>query len=151
MSDYIEIIPTRRGHYVYRLWAADGTCLYVGCVGERRPGRVTERLRAHRNQKPWWPEVTRIEVCTLARTEDVAPEETRQITVLKPVHNKQLLGVCSQGHSKEPGRDCQTCKRRDEQRRPRHYLSGAAKRALRRRRAGPGQAPMWFRPIASTA
>lgn len=97
-ADYSEVIPTRPGFYVYRLWAADGTCLYVGCVGERRPRRVTQRLNEHRRDKPWWPQVARIDVASLGSSAEVIAEEPVQIAQLEPVHNKMLLGRCSHGH-----------------------------------------------------
>jgi len=97
-SVYSGTIPTSAGHYVYRLWAADGTCLYVGCTGERGTRRVSDRLYGHRCQKPWWPEVARIDVAAFATPAEIITEERRQIGELGPVHNKALLGRCSNGH-----------------------------------------------------
>jgi hypothetical protein len=51
VPELTETIPTAPGRYVYRLWTADGTCLYVGCCGERSLQRVTVRLTAHRRRE----------------------------------------------------------------------------------------------------
>ena len=41
-------------HHLYRLFAADGTLLYVGVARD-----VPDRLRHHAREKEWWPEVVR--------------------------------------------------------------------------------------------
>ena len=108
MAVYSTVIPTRLGHYVYRLWAADGTCLYVGLTGERGLRRVSTRLRAHQGlggpAKPWWPEVARIEVAALSTAVAAIAEEEAQIIELKPVHNMNGLGLCPRGHRRSVAR-----------------------------------------------
>ena len=37
---------------LYRLYAVDGTLLYIGMTG-----RIKERLRSHAKHRPWWDEV----------------------------------------------------------------------------------------------
>lgn len=88
MTEYSETIPTKPGHYVYRLWTADGTCLYVGCVGERSPRKLRDRLSDHKREKPWWPQVARIDAASFAGPLEVIAEEPAQIAQLNPVHNK---------------------------------------------------------------
>lgn len=43
-------------HTVYRLFAADGYLLYVGCTSNLR-----DRLANHKTHKDWWPQVARVE------------------------------------------------------------------------------------------
>jgi hypothetical protein len=97
-AQYSETFPTGLGFYVYRLWAANGTCLYVGCAGERGPRRVGSRLSDHRRTKSWWPQVARIEVASLASAIEIIIEERRQVEALNPMHNKKLRRYCGQGH-----------------------------------------------------
>lgn len=147
VADYSETIPTAPGHYVYRLWAADGTCLYVGCCGERTPQRVGSRLRAHKREKPWWPEVTRIDVATFGTAGAVVAEEPAQIKQLSPTYNRQLLGGARElaGWADYYARNPQALvrKRQRDRIRDRDRIrirpSGGARAATARRKAGPGQ------------
>lgn len=84
---YSEAIPTGPGYYVYRLWAPDETCLYVGRVGDSGPRPPQPRLNNHRRQKAWWPDVARIEFAELPDHPAVVAEETRQIWELRPIYN----------------------------------------------------------------
>jgi hypothetical protein len=117
MAEYSENIPTKPGFYVYRLWAADGTCLYVGCCGERGPRRVRDRFGSHRHRQPWWPEVARTDVAVFASPAEIVAEERSQIALVKPVHNKRLLGHCGKGHdltgpgARRPNGACTECTR----------------------------------------
>ena len=88
---YTESIPASPGHYVYRLWAADGTCLYVGVTGIWRPQRVAARLGRHRSARGrgWLAKMTRIEVASFPNGSDAWVEEKRQIAALQPVYNKR--------------------------------------------------------------
>jgi hypothetical protein len=97
-GQYSESFSTGLGFYVYRLWAANGTCLYVGCAGERAPRRVGSRLSEHKRSKSWWPQVTRIDVASFASSAEIIVEERRQVQALNPVHNKKLRRYCRQGH-----------------------------------------------------
>lgn len=45
-----------RRYWVYRLWAADGTCLYVGQYGGVNP--VAQRVYEHCSES-WWDEAVR--------------------------------------------------------------------------------------------
>jgi hypothetical protein len=95
LNEYSTEIPGAPGYYVYRLWAG-GTCLYVGRAGNSGPQRVARRLADHRRNKPWWSEVTRIEVAAFASHDLIVAEEYRQIEARHPVHNKQRRGAAAQ-------------------------------------------------------
>jgi hypothetical protein len=93
-AEYSEVIPELPGFYVYRLWAADGICLYVGMVGKRGPRRVDQRFSEHEDdRKAWWRQVARIEVRSFAVMEGAEAEERHQIATLMPVWNKQGTGT----------------------------------------------------------
>jgi hypothetical protein len=47
-------VPLQRGYHVYRVWAADGVCLYIG-----KAGLVIECPRRHAREREWWPEAVR--------------------------------------------------------------------------------------------
>lgn len=83
---YSSEIPRTPGYYVYRLWAED-ICLYVGRVGDSGPRLPRPRFRNHRRTKPWWGQVTRIEVAQLPDHPAMVTEEFRQIYLLQPPHN----------------------------------------------------------------
>lgn len=147
MTEYSEAIPSKAGHYVYRLWGADGTCLYVGLVGERRPLRVRDRLRSHKHGKPWWPQVARIDVAAFPDAAAIIAEEKEQIRQLHPVHNRALLDRCSKGHLIGPrGRysnhKCRECHRLEE-RTPARKASHARWKRKAARRPAPGQQPLF--------
>jgi hypothetical protein len=114
MAECSETIPSRPGHYVYRLWA-DDVCLYVGRCGEVKPRRVHARLRAHKARKAWWPQVNRIDVATFSSAAEIILEEPKQIAELNPVHNKVLKAWCANGHdtsdpdSRDEDRRCRQC------------------------------------------
>jgi hypothetical protein len=83
---YSEDIPEYVGFWVYRLWAPE-RCLYAGMVGNLGPRTVQSRLRRHAQTKPWWPEVTRIDVAECDDRRHAFREERHQLETLKPVHN----------------------------------------------------------------
>lgn len=85
---YSEDLPTAPGYYVYRLWDADGKCMYVGMVGDNVPRRLSARLGQHRRDKTWWPAVARIDAATCAQF-TVHEEEARQIEALRPYRNRR--------------------------------------------------------------
>ena len=92
--EYTEIIPELPGFYVYRLWTADGICLYVGMVGKRGPRRVDQRFSEHEDdRKAWWRQVARMEVRSFAIKEGAEAEERHQIATLMPAWNKQGTGT----------------------------------------------------------
>ena len=150
---YSEIIPQKAGFFVYRLWAADGSCLYVGCVGERGPIRVQTRLGKHRRLRSWWPDVARIEIASFGSSAEVVEEERQQLVALQPKHNRLELGKCPKGHDRgRPGAllDNGTCKQCqwDYRRRSEVRLRNAARNRQKRWRASgyspaPGQGALW--------
>jgi hypothetical protein len=164
---YSEDYPNRLGHYVYRLWDADGRCLYVGRVGETVPRRVSTRLSAHRREQSWWPDVARIDVAVLPDAEATWAEERAQVGQHDPVHNVRLRRRCANGHDvTSPGArggdgECRECRRnppparraanREASRRYRATPAGravqreASRRYKARRRYGPspGQGALW--------
>ncbi len=77
--------PIRWG-YVYRLYSSDGRLLYIGktyCVR----GRFFRGPSSHSQSKPWWPEVSRVDV-TVYRTEaDALEAEKHAIREEYPLHN----------------------------------------------------------------
>jgi hypothetical protein len=146
---YSEAIPTEPGYYVYRFWAADETCLYVGRVGDSGPRPPQARLNYHRRNKAWWPDVARIEIAELPDHPAVVAEESRQIQALNPAHNIRR-GSCTHDLSL-PGTvtasgHCATCHRENEKRK--YWTQDGAgarlarKRASERRRAV-GQGYLW--------
>ena len=153
MTQYSEIIPTRPGHYVYRLWAADGTCLYVGLVGQREAGRISDRFWMHKRDKPWWPEVASIDAATFSNPSEVVTEEKLQIASLEPFHHKQLRKRCVRGHdltlpgAMYEGRHCRQCQRDADAapaRKARKRARERARRVLRSARCpSPSQAGLW--------
>ncbi len=68
--------------WLYRLFAHDGTLLYVGITR-----CVEERFAEHRKKRPWWPEVARHTVQTYASREDVELAERHAIYREKPLYN----------------------------------------------------------------
>jgi len=91
IGHYSDDIPTAPGHYVYRFWGADGTCLYVGCTGRDRPRRLSERFEGHRHERgrPWLSKMAYRDFATFTSAADALAEEKRQIAELQPVYNKR--------------------------------------------------------------
>jgi hypothetical protein len=81
-------------HHIYELYAADGTCLYVGCTVS-----LARRLAAHTN-KPWWPEVARIETNAYANFETGRAAERQRIRQLTPEYNQQDNPIWEAQHPK---------------------------------------------------
>jgi predicted GIY-YIG superfamily endonuclease len=73
---------SERLHTLYRFYDADGVLLYVG-----RTTDPTSRLRAHRQAKPWWPDIARIEMQHLASPSALADAEIRAIRDEAPLYN----------------------------------------------------------------
>ncbi len=69
-------------HYVYEFYAADGTCLYVGCTRH-----LTARLQTH-TKKTWWHEVAHIQITTQANVAEGHQVEKDRIQLLNPIHNR---------------------------------------------------------------
>lgn len=80
-SDYYADKP--RTHYVYRVFDASGTPLYVGCSND-----VRRRLGEHRRQSCWWPFAAQFVVDSEPQPDAIAwTAERREIRRLKPVFN----------------------------------------------------------------
>lgn len=69
-------------HWTYRLSDKDGQLLYVGYTT-----RLQKRLEAHEFDKPWWPEVARIEQTRHASREEGLDAEREMILRDNPLHN----------------------------------------------------------------
>lgn len=72
----------RFGSFVYRLYDAGGTLLYVGMAAD-----VLRRLGDHMRHKSWWREVRRIDWEMYDTRDDAAWAERVQINALEPLHN----------------------------------------------------------------
>lgn len=75
-----ETEPTRKAA-VYRLYAADGSLLYIGSAFN-----PATRYRAH-SRKPWWPLVARRDVEWHPSKDDAYAAEMAAIAAEGPVHN----------------------------------------------------------------
>lgn len=71
-------------HFVYELYAADGTCLYVGCTLN-----LVQRLRQH-SVKDWWPEIARAEANRHPDQAAGRAAERERIQALNPTRNQQF-------------------------------------------------------------
>jgi hypothetical protein len=70
---------------LYRLFAADGSLLYVGITTH-----LQERLAAHADCQPWWPHVARKTAEWCANRGAAAAAEKLAIVTESPRHNIQL-------------------------------------------------------------
>jgi predicted GIY-YIG superfamily endonuclease len=70
---------------LYRFYATDDTLLYVGLT--TNPG---QRFKKHRGEKPWWPEIARIEMEYHPTLAALQAAEREAITTEKPRYNVQL-------------------------------------------------------------
>lgn len=67
---------------VYRFYAADGLCLYVGLTGNFR-----HRMTAHGKQSPWAAEVARTRITIHPSRRVAVLVEAEEISRLRPKHN----------------------------------------------------------------
>ena len=67
---------------LYRLFGKDDRLLYVGIAVN-----PDKRIANHRNNKPWWPEVTRHTIDWLGDWESALKREAEAIHAERPVHN----------------------------------------------------------------
>lgn len=67
-------------HYIYRLYDADGTLLYVGLTRN-----LEQRRKSHRS-KPWWHEVVRWKISGPYSRAAAFAIETRAIEAEHPIH-----------------------------------------------------------------
>jgi excinuclease UvrABC nuclease subunit len=84
-------LPVGHAPAIYRLWAADGTCLYVGQTRQWHPAA---RISEHRT-KAWWAEVARVDYILVGQRSDLNCAEREQIRALNPRHNKQGVEYAS--------------------------------------------------------
>lgn len=108
--------------YVYRLYAADGTLLYVG------QSQYPETRRKKHSTKWWGSLIDRMELDPYPTREEARAAERHQIIDLAPAHNRQHTGYTA--HT-VPARlcKCQKCRTRK------------TASVLRRRRAKLGTVP----------
>lgn len=71
---------------LYRLYADDGTLLYVGITRN-----IGMRFLHHRGNKPWWPEVARWTMAWYPSRREASAAELAAIASERPVHN--VLGA----------------------------------------------------------
>lgn len=69
-------------HFVYRLYDATETLIYVGLTGS-----IAHRMRQHQADKPWWSEVARVEVQQCEDRRAAADLERALIVRHTPCHN----------------------------------------------------------------
>lgn len=69
--------------YVYELWAADNTCLYVGVTA-----RLGHRFNSHVRERDWWADVASVIVSVHPDKAAGEAAERERITELQPVHNR---------------------------------------------------------------
>lgn len=73
---------------VYRLYDATGRLLYVG-IGVNGYAR----LDAHRREKAWWPQVTRVRMEQYRSRRTAFLVEARAIATEHPIHNQAFSAV----------------------------------------------------------
>jgi hypothetical protein len=88
LSDPVELDLQER-HFVYRLWAEDGECLYVGQHTGFHPAT---RIAQHAREKTWWHEVARADYVEVLEG-DLYSAELRQICDLRPRYNSQVAAT----------------------------------------------------------
>lgn len=76
-------------HYVYRLFADDGSCLYVGATNN-----VQTRV-AHHRRRTWGAQIATIEVTEHPDRESAEFAESDEIRRRQPTHN--VRGLCRSG------------------------------------------------------
>lgn len=70
---------------VYEFWAADGSCLYVGCTDD-----LPSRLRWHEREQPWFDQIARMAISVWPETAIGFEVEAALIRTLNPIHNRAL-------------------------------------------------------------
>src|SRR5690349_19519425 len=71
-------------HYLYRLYDAGGSLLYIGCSSD-----VARRLKSHRSTQPWWLEVAAYDSEGPYRRLDGLRREQSAIFCEHPRYNRQ--------------------------------------------------------------
>jgi len=112
VSVYSKVsIPLCAGYFVYRIWSGDDVCLYVGKAGGTKgPVPVTERLRRHAREQPWWLPGIWADVAELPGYAEVMAEERAQILALRPVHNVNFARCRAAGHEMDGNGRCVPCR-----------------------------------------
>lgn len=87
--------------FVYTFWTAVDECLYVGCTVD-----FSRRLVAHKRDRPWWDQVTRIDVDIYPDFTSGATAESERIRRLNPTHNRALTT-----HDTPRQNPCRRCRR----------------------------------------
>ena len=82
----------QNGTVLYRLYAADGTLLYVGITDQ-----LLERFREHRCHRRWWPEVAGQSFTRYDTRGEAEEAERAAICSEAPVHN--VLGTPRHGEA----------------------------------------------------
>lgn len=75
-------MTTTAHHVLYRFFDADGALLYVG-ITMNAPARFGQ----HRDDKPWWADVARIDMEHFDSREEVLEAEAEAIIAEHPAHN----------------------------------------------------------------
>lgn len=82
MSEPVELDLKARC-WIYRLWNADGKCLYVGQATRIHPSlRIADHVR-----KSWWNEVAKADYMEVYDPIRLTALEVEQIRELDPVYN----------------------------------------------------------------
>lgn len=76
-----------REHVVYRLFNGEGELLYVGVTSA-----AGVRFATHAREKPWWPEVARIDVERFPGRQEALRAEGEAILAGNPRHNAFVTG-----------------------------------------------------------
>lgn len=84
LSDPI-LLDLKPRAWVYRLWNADGDCLYVG---QHRGFNPATRITKHSTTQPWWNEVTRADYVEVLLEGDLDIAEKQQIHDLNARYNR---------------------------------------------------------------
>lgn len=79
-----KIVERIKGRWMYRLWAADDSLLYIGITDRGR-----EREREHARTKSWWPEVHHVTVEHIATRAELRFREAEAIRKERPRYNVQ--------------------------------------------------------------
>lgn len=79
-------MTVQREHVIYRLHDANGALLYVGHTSD-----IATRIRSHKREKAWWPEVMSMETTAVASKQEAVEAERMAIQTESPLHNMQLV------------------------------------------------------------
>lgn len=87
-----------RRHYLYRVFDADGSLLYVGISAD-----PDARIESHRRSKPWWPEVASATLEEYPSGDAVAAAEALAIATEQPRYNVRPGSAVDVRIFREPG------------------------------------------------